>query len=217
MLFADPEHWHKLAIVRCGVEPARYGANPRTAFGQNVLFVGRLAAVKGVPLLLEDFARVCADHPGARLTLVGDGPERASLQARARTLGLEDTVDFAGYRTQDEVAALLDAADMLVLPSFAEGLPVVLMEALASRIPVIATPVAGVSELVRDGVTGLLVPPGDVDGLTNALDRLLGDPELCHRLGEAGRRAVGERHDVAREAANLFALFLDSPPHEKCD
>jgi glycosyltransferase involved in cell wall biosynthesis len=214
MLFSDPAHWYKLAIVRCGVEPARYGRNPRKAFGEHVLFVGRLAAVKGVPLLLEAFARVRVDHPEARLTLVGDGPERASLEARAKALGLQDAVDFAGYRTQEEVAAFLEAADMLVLPSFAEGLPVVLMEALASRIPAIATPVAGVSELVQDGATGLLVPPGDIDGLTDALDRLLSDPDLCRRLGEAGCRAVGERHDVAREVAKLFALFREESAHE---
>lgn len=211
MLFSDPTHWHKLAIVRCGVEPARYGTAPRAAVGQHVLFVGRLAAVKGVPLLLEAFARIRADHPKARLTLVGDGTERAALQTQATALGLEDVADFAGYCTQDEVAALLDTADMLVLPSFAEGLPVVLMEGLASRIPVIATPVAGVSELVRDNKTGLLVPPGDLEGLVKALDRLLSNPALCTRLGVAGRKVVEEQHDVAREAATLLALFRDGP------
>ena len=211
MLFSDPAHWHKLAVVRCGVEPARYGQTPRTQFGQHVLFVGRLAAVKGVPLLLEAFARLREPHGDARLTLVGDGPERATLEARAADLGLDEAVQFTGYRTQDEVAALLAGADMLVLPSFAEGLPVVLMEALASRIPVIATPVAGVSELVRDGETGLLVPPGDIDSLTAALDRLLGDPELCRRLGEAGRAVVLEQHDVAREAEKLLKLFRNGP------
>lgn len=211
MLFSDPSHWHKLAIVRCGVEPERYGSKPRAAVGQHVLFVGRLAAVKGVPLLLEAFARIRADHPNARLTLVGDGTERAALQAKATALGLEDVADFVGYCTQDEVAAHLDSADMLVLPSFAEGLPVVLMEGLASRIPVIATPVAGVSELVRDTETGLLVPPGDVEGLVKALDQLLSDPALCTRLGVAGRKVVEEQHDVAREAATLLALFRDGP------
>ncbi|WP_209425027.1 glycosyltransferase family 4 protein [Pararhodobacter sp. SW119] len=207
MIFSDPAHWHKLAIVRCGVEPARYGDAPRARFDQRVLFIGRLAAVKGVPLLLEAFARVAAVYPNARLTLVGDGPERAMLESLAMTLGLTETVHFAGYRSQEEVKALLNEADMLVLPSFAEGLPVVLMEALASRIPVIATQVAGVSELVRDGETGLLVPPGDVNGLVEALDRLLADPSLCRRLGEAGRAAVLDRHDVTREAERLLALF----------
>jgi glycosyltransferase involved in cell wall biosynthesis len=209
MLFSHPAHWQKLAIVRCGVEPERYGAAPRDRFGQHVLFVGRLAAVKGVPLLLEAFARVRAAYPDARLTLVGEGPERAALESRAAALGLTGIANFVGYRSQEEVATLLAKADMLVLPSFAEGLPVVLMEALASRIPVIATPVAGVSELVRDGETGLLVPPGNIDGLAVALDRLLGDPDLCRRLGETGRAAVLDRHNVTREAERLLVLFRD--------
>jgi glycosyltransferase involved in cell wall biosynthesis len=207
MLFSDPVHWHKLAIVRCGVEPARYGAAPRDRFGQHVLFIGRLAAVKGVPLLLEAFARVRPSYPDARLTLVGDGPDRAALEAQATTLGLTGTARFAGYRSQEEVAALLAEADMLVLPSFAEGLPVVLMEALASRIPVIATQVAAVAELVRDGETGYLVPPGDVESLADRIDRLLADPELCRRMGEAGRVIVLTQHDVQQEAGKLFNLL----------
>ena len=209
MLFSDPVHWPKLALIHCGIEPARYAGAPRETFGQHVLFVGRLAAVKGVPLLLEAFSRVRQAHREARLTLVGDGSERAHLEAYAEALGLGDTVDFVGYRTQDEVASLLEHADMLVLPSFAEGLPVVLMEALASRIPVIATSVAGVPELVRDGETGILVPPSDVDGLTAALDRLLNEPDLCQRLGEGGLVAVLDQHDVAREAEKLLSLFWD--------
>ncbi|MGY6411711.1 MAG: glycosyltransferase family 4 protein [Alkalilacustris sp.] len=207
MLFSDPLHWQKLAIVRCGVEPARYGQTPRERFGKHVLFVGRLAAVKGVPLLLEAFARVRATNPEARLTLVGDGPDRTKLEGRAAGLGLTDAVRFTGYLDQDKVAAALAEADMLVLPSFSEGLPVVLMEALASRIPVIATQVAGVAELVRDGETGLLVPAGDVDSLADGLDRLLSDPDLCRRMGEAGREVVLARHDVTREAGRLLALL----------
>ena len=211
MLFSDQAHWCKLHIVHCGVIPANYGTRLRDTYGKHVLFIGRLDAVKGVPLLLQAFAAVRARHPDAQLTLVGDGPARAALEAQAVTLGITEATTFIGYRAQGEVAALMEQADMLVLPSFAEGLPVVLMEALASRIPVIATPVAGVSELVRDGETGLLVPPGDVDGLEDALGRLLADPDLCRRLGEAGRAAVLERHDVAREAQKLFALFSDAP------
>ena len=212
MLFSDPAHWEKLAIVRCGVDPARYGQAPRERSGRNVLFVGRLAAVKGVPLLLEAFARARASHPDARLTLVGDGPERPALEARAAALDISSAVSFTGYLDQDEVAAALAEADMLVLPSFAEGLPVVLMEALASRIPIIATQVAGVAELVRDGETGFLVPPGDVESLTDRLNQLLSDPELCRRMGEAGRNAVLAQHDVAVEAAKLLALFRDGMP-----
>jgi glycosyltransferase involved in cell wall biosynthesis len=212
MLFSKPEDWDKFVIVRCGINPERYGNMMRSAFSHHILFVGRLADVKGVPLLLEAFVRIRARYPKAKLTLVGDGPERSSLQARAMALGLDNAVEFLGYCTQQEVAEQMNMADFLVLPSFAEGLPVVLMEALASGIPVIATSVAGVSELVHDGKTGLLVPSGDIEGLEEALDRLLGDPDLCWKLGKAGRLVVRELHDVEREAGKLLSLFRNGGP-----
>ena len=209
MLFSDQAHWGKLKIVHCGVIPAQYGTRPRTAFGQHVLFVGRLDAVKGVPLLLEAFATARTRHPGARLTVVGDGPARAALEAQATALGIAGATTFTGYKAQAEVATLLEEADMLVLPSFAEGLPVVLMEAMASRIPVIASGVAGVPELVQDGVSGFVVPAGDVETLTVRLERLLGDPGLCRRMGEAGRAKVEAEFDVEREAAWLARILRD--------
>ena len=216
MLFSDPACWGKLALIRCGVDPDRYVRPSRDRSGKHVLFVGRLAAVKGVPFLLEAFARLRPRHPEARLTLVGDGPDRAALEARAADEELAGVVHFTGYLDQDAVAAVLAEADMLVLPSFAEGLPVVLMEALASTIPVIASQVAGVAELVRDGESGFLVPPGDVDSLADRLDRLLADPGLGRRMGAAGRAQVLAQHDIAREAEKLAALFAaaaaPSPP-----
>lgn len=207
MLFSDQAHWGKLRIVHCGVTPANYGTRPRATFGQHVLFVGRLDAVKGVPLLLEAFAAARARHPEARLTVVGDGPARAALEAQAAALGIAGATTFTGYRSQEEVAALLEEADMLVLPSFAEGLPVVLMEAMASRIPVIASGVAGVPELVQDGVSGFVVPAGDVETLTVRLEKLLADPELCRRMGEAGRVKVEAEFDIGREAVWLAQIL----------
>ena len=207
MLFSDQAHWGKLKIVHCGVVPAAYGQAPHDVFGQHVAFIGRLDAVKGVPLLLEAFARVLPRHPAARLTIAGDGPARAGLEARTRDLGLTQAVTFAGYLDEAGVAGLLGRADLLALPSFAEGLPVVLMEAMASRIPVIATQVAGVPELVQDGVSGFIVPPGDVDSLTDRLERLFADPALCARMGEAGRLQVLAQHDIADETAWLLRCF----------
>lgn len=207
MYLSAPDHWDKLRIVHCGVDVAAYGRTPRQRFGQRVLFIGRLDPVKGVPLLLEAFAAAREAHPDARLTLVGDGPARAALEAQATALGLQGAAEFLGYRAQAEVAELLEAADMLVLPSFAEGLPVVLMEAFASRIPVIASAVAGVPELVEDGVSGFVVPAGDLATLTERLGRLLSDPALCARMGEAGRARVEAEHDQAQEAAWLARIF----------
>jgi glycosyltransferase involved in cell wall biosynthesis len=194
-------------VVHCGIDPARYGPAPDKAAGQRLLFVGRLAAVKGVPVLLTAFAGLRRAFPGASLTLIGDGPERARLAAEAARLGLTGAVTFAGTRAQDEVAAALAQTDIFVLPSFAEGVPVVLMEAMASRLPVVATAIAGVPELVEHGVAGLLVPPGDALALEQALKRLLGDPGLRQRMGAAGRAAVVAGFDGATEAAKLAALL----------
>lgn len=207
MLFSDEAHWGKLKIVHCGVTPSRYGTAPRGAFSGHVAFVGRLDTVKGVPLLLEAFAMVTARHPEARLTIAGDGPSRQRLEARAQALGLTGVVRFAGYMDEAGVANLLETASMLVLPSFAEGLPVVLIEASASRLPVIATQVAGVPELVQDGLSGFIVPPGDVETLANRLDRLLSNPDLCARMGEAGRQKIEAEFDIAAEVTWLAQLL----------
>ena len=207
MIFSDPIHWPKLRIVHCGINPARYGTVPRETPGKRILFVGRLAAVKGVPVLLDAFARVLKDHPDAELTLVGDGPERPRIEARARALGCDHAVRFAGYLSQDEVTAELARADLFALPSFAEGVPVVLMEAMASRLPVVATRLAGIPELVEDGVSGRVVPPGDSAALAAALAELLSDPDLRARMGTAGRAKVEAEYDMAGEAARLAVLF----------
>jgi glycosyltransferase involved in cell wall biosynthesis len=207
MLFSDPEHWDKLHIVHCGVDPARYEAAGERA-GGHLLFVGRLAAVKGVPVLIEALAAVRPLRPGLRLTLIGDGPDRRMLEALAREAGIGDAVEFVGYRSQAEVAATLATVDALVLPSFAEGLPVVLMEAMAAGVPVIATRVAGVPELVREGVHGLLVPPGDTGALAQAVLDLTGDPAKARRMGEAGREVVRREFNSATEAAWLAILIL---------
>ena len=207
MLFSDPAHWDKITIVHCGVDPAAYGRRPREAFGKRVIFVGRLDPVKGAPLLVEAMAQVLAQHPDARLTLVGDGPARALAEAKAKSLGIANRVTFAGFQSQGAVATLLEESDMLVLPSFAEGVPVVLMEAMASRLPVIASRVAGVQELVDDGVSGFAVPPGDVATLANRIGQLMADPALAARMGQAGRATVEQEFTIADEGAWLAEVF----------
>lgn len=210
MWFSEQSHWHKLKIVHCGVNPALYGQTQREGFGKNLLFIGRLGPVKGATLLLDAFAALRGRHPDARLTLVGDGPSRAALEAQARALGIADVTHFTGYLSQNDVSGKLGEADMLALPSFAEGLPVVLMEALAAGIPVIASQIAGIPELVRNGETGFVVPAGDVEALTVRLDQLMSDPDLCRRMGEAGRKLVRSEHDVAREAKWLARIFANN-------
>ena len=177
--------------------------------GTELLFVGRLAPVKGLRVLLQAFAAARGTHPGLRLTIVGDGEDRTHLERLAQPLG--EAVRFTGYLSQAEVAGALAGADAFVLPSFAEGLPVVLMEALAAGKPAIAPRVAGVAELIEDGCTGYLFHAGDVAGLTAALERLAADPDAGRALGAAGQAVVAADFDARIEAARIARLFLEGP------
>lgn len=207
MLFSDPEYWHKLRIVHCGVTPARYETVQVGNSNMKLLFVGRLAPVKGLRILFEGFEIARAATPGITLTVIGDGPDRQWVDQNAQRLG---GIEVLGYRSQEEVAQALGQSDALVLPSFAEGVPVVLMEALASGCPVIATRVGGVAELVEDGVSGTLVAPGDVKALGEAIIDLDRDPDRRRAMGAAGRRKVCADFDINKEALWLKALFEET-------
>ncbi|MEC3861305.1 glycosyltransferase [Mesobacterium sp. TK19101] len=207
MCFADPADWDRFHIVHCGIDPARY-AIPPAHDGKELLFVGRLAGVKGVPVLLDALTRLKTGHPDIRLTLIGDGPERPVLETKSRELGLSDMVRFVGYKSQAEVADALGTSDVFVLPSFAEGVPVVLMEAMAAQVPVITTRIAGVPELVDHGASGLLVPPGDAGALSASIETALADPDLRKSMGAAGRERVMDAFNIQSEAAWLSHLFM---------
>ncbi|TNC50552.1 glycosyltransferase family 4 protein [Rubellimicrobium rubrum] len=205
MLHVPPDQWNKLHIVHCGVEPARYGRE-RTSKPDHLLFVGRLVAQKGLPILLEALARARAERPSISLTIVGDGRDRPELEKQAESLGLHEAVRFVGYKNQDEVAQLLSESTALVLPSFAEGVPVVLMEAMATGLPVVATRINGVPELVEDGVAGRLVPPSDEQALANAMIEITEDADRIKLMGQAGRSKVLAEFDLGQEAARLGTL-----------
>ena len=207
MCFADPQDWPKLKIVHCGVDPAEFQPAVHRGFGHRLLFVGRLAGVKGVPVLLEALAKVRNERPNVILRIAGDGPERAAAEALAERLGLAQNVRFLGYQTQAQVRGLLRETDVFVMASFAEGVPVVLMEAMASGVPVVSTSIAGVPELVEDNVSGRLVPPGDPDALARHVSVLLSDPEMRSRFGAAGRAKVEREFNLATEAARLRHVF----------
>ena len=206
MLFSAHRDWDKLHIVHCGVEPERYVAGARPT-RPTLLFVGRLAAVKGVLVLFDALKAIIKQHPDVLLRLIGDGPERSSLEARAVELGIQDHVEFCGYKSQADVAEALSAADVFVLPSFAEGVPVVLMEAMASQVPVVTSRIAGVPELVEDGRSGLLVPPGATGPLADALNKLLGDAKLRAEMGRIGQAKVATDYVSSKEAEKLMHLF----------
>ncbi|MEM8925236.1 MAG: glycosyltransferase [Actinomycetota bacterium] len=209
-IFAPPEAHERLHIVHCGIEPSAMAPVEHEGEGTRLLFVGRLAEVKGISVLLEAMVGLVERHPAAQLTVAGDGPERPRLEAMVRRLGLEKSVMFVGYRSQAEVAEHLADTDVFVLPSFAEGVPVTLMEALGSAVPVVATQVGGVSELVDHGENGFIVRPGDVEELSARLVELVGDPELRQRMGDSGRVTVLAEFDNDTEAARLASLFANA-------
>jgi glycosyltransferase involved in cell wall biosynthesis len=171
------------------------------------LCVGRLTAAKGQAILLKAVAQLHSQGSPVRLTLVGMGPDEHSLKAYAEQLGISEQVDFTGAVDQDHILDYYHAADIFVLPSFAEGLPVVLMEAMAMEIPCITTAITGVPELITNGEDGVLVAASDCDGLTAAISRLVNDAELRRRLGQAGRRKVIADYNLQHNTQHLFTVL----------
>jgi glycosyltransferase involved in cell wall biosynthesis len=207
MIFAPVERWDRMHIVHCGVDPALHSPSEHHDGSRRLLYVGRLGPTKGLPILLEALSTLKSSQGGLSLTIVGDGPDRISLEEMAATLGVGEMVRFVGYQSQEEVRDQLRHTDVFVLPSFAEGVPVVLMEAMAAGVPVVGTRVAGTSELVEEGVNGFLVPPGDVASLAERIAQLLGDAQLRTRLGAAARTKVEQEFNIYREAAWLWRVM----------
>ncbi len=207
LVHAALEHHDRIHVVRCGVDDDSYTPVRHVGRGRRLLFVGRLTELKGVTVLLEALQQVKKEQPDVELTIVGDGPDRDRFEAVACELDVADHVRFVGARSQAEVADQLADTDVFVLPSFAEGVPVTLMEALAAGVPVVATHVGGVAELVEHGINGYLVLPGDAVSLADALLALLDDPRSRQLFGQAGRAKVGAEFSNDIEAAKLEALF----------
>ena len=203
--------WGKVVITRLGVDPDVF--SPRDARPPNpvfeVLCVGRLVAAKGQQILLDAMVRLRAEGRSVCLRYVGDGPDRAALEARSKELGLGTSVIFDGAVNQDRIRGFYQSADVFALPSFAEGIPVVLMEAMAMEIPVVTTWITGVPELIRNGVDGLLVAPSDDKGLAAAIAQLMDSPELCASLGKQGRRKVVEEYNLGKSVEHLAGVFRE--------
>lgn len=201
----------RCAVAWNPVPPLAAAPDPAPSAGAvgapRVLFLGRLRDKKGVYDLLRAWPAVLARHPGARLLLGGDG-ELAAAAALARELGVEASVELPGWLDGSAKAAALRRATVFVLPSYFEGLPISLLEAMAAGVPVIATPVGGVPDLIEAERNGLLVPAGDVSGLAEALRRLLDDAALAQRLVAAARRTV-DRHEVSAVCGALSALYAE--------
>ena len=205
--------WPKLHIVRCGVDIRAFSPRPvpHNAVPE-VVCVGRLCAAKGQYVLLQACDELRKRGVRLHLTFLGDGPERPSLEAAARQLGVQEFVTFAGAVGQDQVHSHLEGADMMVLPSFAEGLPVVLMEAMAKEVPCVSTRIMGIPELIQDGVNGFLAPASDWRTLADKMEFLIGNPALGAEFGRNGRLAVMDAYDMEANGGAMHDLFARHVP-----
>ena len=206
--FAD---WQKVHVTPLGIDLLEWRPRPFREHPSpfDLISVGRLVADKGCPLLLEAIARLREKGRDLRLTLVGDGPLRASLEQQARRLGIADRIIFAGWKTQGELRGLCAASDLCVLVSLAEGLPVVLMEAMAAAVPCIAPRLSGIPELIRDGIDGILFTPSNVDELAAAMARLMDDGDLRYSMARSSRNRVTDKYDLMKNVMHLSVIFRD--------
>ena len=205
----DHQHWPKVRVVHCGLEKSYFAPHvPPAPTVRRLVCVGRLCEQKGQLLLVEAARRLAAQGVDFELVLAGDGELRSEIETLIGRYKLENQVRITGWISGDEVRNQLLAARALVLPSFAEGLPMVIMEAMALKRPVISTFVAGIPELVHPGEHGWLVPAGDVEALADVMRACLETPiETLIRMGEYAHKRVLERHSVDTEAAKLNKLF----------
>jgi glycosyltransferase involved in cell wall biosynthesis len=211
MSMVRPEHWDKFHVVHCGVDVERFAPPEQADRSQQIRIacVGRLVPEKGQALLIDAMAGLKAAGLDVHLTLVGDGPERESLHALSRALGVADDVTFTGAVSHPEVEAVLRRSDIFCLPSFAEGVPIVLMEAMAMQLPVVACGVMGIPELIEDGVSGRLIRPGSKADLTDTLATLAQDRDQRLALGRRARERVSAQFDLRTNAARLYRLYTN--------
>ena len=206
------DQWAKVKVVHCGLERSFHEVAPvNVPMAPRLVCVGRLCEQKGQLLLLEAMRVLTARSIDCELVLAGDGEMRGQIEALIARHGLQQQVRITGWISSAQVREEILAARALVLPSFAEGLPVVIMEAMALRRPVLTTYVAGIPELVRPGENGWLFPAGAVDELAVAMADCLAQPaDVLQRMGEAARQRVLQRHDIDTEAARLAGYFKAS-------
>ncbi len=205
------EQWKKFIVVRLGVDPVLFSPLPAKPDSDSleILCVARLTPAKGQHILLDAMERLTTDGRQVRLHIVGGGPDEPSLREHAARLTKPDCVVFEGAVNQDRIRNLYALADVFCLPSFAEGLPVVLMEEMSMSIPCVSTNIMGIPELIRNQVDGFLVVPGDCAALSEALARLMDDHEMRNRFAANGRTRILDGYDLAHNASALAGIFLE--------
>ena len=207
--WCDYPQWSKIHVVHCGVDKM-FLKHPYTPLPTQPRFVciGRLSEQKGHLLLIEAAGQLAAEGHDFKLVLVGDGPLRERIEAMICQFHLENHVEITGWATNEQVQQQILAAQVMLVPSFAEGLPVVIMESLALCRPVISTYIAGIPELVQPGKSGWLVPSGSVSALKEAMQVAIHTPlDQLEEMGKTGAKLVAQNHNAATEAKTLKALF----------
>ena len=210
MRASRPEHWHKIEVSPLGVDPAIFAPRPprHDPAVFEILSVGRLAPAKGFAILIEAVAQLVKEgRSNIRLRIAGGGLEHAALSQWIAQHGVTQQVFLEGPCSQEKVLQMYRETDLFALASFAEGVPVVLMEAMSMNIPCVATWITGVPELIRHGEDGWLVPPSDPTVLAEAIAYLIDRPELREQLGTSARKRVEERYHLAKNAALLAQIF----------
>ncbi len=209
MRISSPSNWSKFTVCRLGVEAGTFQATSRkgAVAVPQLVSVGRLTPAKGQVLLIQACARLRNNGIPFHLTIVGEGPDRVRVEAEIAKLCLQPYVSLTGSLTQDGVRAVLACSDIFVLPSLAEGIPVVLMEAMASYVPCISTPVNGIPELIEHGHTGLLALPGDVDSLVTQLTLLCTRADVRQSMALAGYAKVTSQFDLLSNVRDLGCVF----------
>jgi glycosyltransferase involved in cell wall biosynthesis len=213
MKVSSPSKWSGYHVLPLGVDPEEFGPAPvpRAGSGCELVCVGRLTPAKGQMILLRALKILVQEGRTFQCRFIGDGPDRKVLTEFAAAELPPSCITFQGATNPDRVVGFLREASLFVLPSFAEGVPVALMEAMAMEVPCISTVVAGIPELIRNGIDGILVPPSDEIELAAAIRRLMDDENLRRRLGAAGRARVIERYNLrknVRELARVLACEL---------
>ena len=209
MRWSAPDQWSKIAVIHCGLDAAYLAANaPAPPVAPRLVCVGRLGEHKAQLVLIDAVRQLRDAGVNCQVVLAGDGPMRPNVEGAIARAGLGDRISITGWVPADRIQAEMIAARALVLPSFSENMPVVIMEAMALSRPVISTYIAGIPELVQPGKTGWLVPSGDAEALAGALHEALAAPvEQLTDMGAAGRVRIHERHDATKEAGKLKRLF----------
>lgn len=214
LLAVEPDAAAKIEVIHCGM-PLTPASSPRPAWQPpyHLLSIGRLVPKKGFPILLQACRELAAQGVDFQLTLAGDGPQRRELEELVKEYGLTGRVHFPGFVLHRQIPALMQRAHLFVMPSIVDphgdrdGIPTVIMEAQAHEVPVVATDVCGISEIVLPGQTGWLAPPGDPQALVQAIREALANPAESRRRGQSGKRHVAREFESVKNYGNLKGLL----------